>query len=216
MISSFEAIGTLFQEIGAGLKGKADVFMIGGAALLYQGMKPATKDIDLIVGTGGELKDVEAALKRIGFEGRSPSIEYKKMELGKILVRGDFRIDLFLKTVCNGFSLSGGMRSRAAKLHASGNLAVFLCSNEDIFLFKTLTEREGDMEDCISLAQRGLGWGAILGELQQQINASGNRIWITWVGERLDALEERGVVVPIKGEIDKIRTGYFEAYTRMP
>lgn len=69
-----------------------------------------------------------------------------------------------------------------------------------------------DLEDCISLAQGGLDWDVILGELQEQIRASGNKIWITRVGERLDILKERGLVIPIMGGIAKMRRTYFEEY----
>ena len=73
-----------------------------------------------------------------------------------------------------------------------------------------MTEREGDLEDCIALAQRELHWGTILSELKEQIEHLNNPVWITWVGERLDILKERGLNIPIMGEVNKLREKYFE------
>ena len=49
MISKFKRIEELFYEIDENLTDKVNVYIIGGAALLFEGLKPATKDIDLIL-----------------------------------------------------------------------------------------------------------------------------------------------------------------------
>ena len=179
--------------------------------LLYHGIKPATKDIDIIIETEEEFFIIQNTLRKIGFMAKLPTSEYKKMELNQIFVREDFRIDLFKKTVFKGFSLSNTMK-RTQKILELGYLTVSLCSNEDVFLFKTFTEREGDLEDCIALAKKGIYWNVILDELRSQIKLSGNKIWITWVGERFDILEERGLVIPIMNELNILRKNYFENY----
>lgn len=66
------------------------------------------------------------------------------MNLSQIFVRDDFRIDLFHSNVCGGFSLSPQMINRAMKIEEFQNLTINLSSPEDIFLFKTMTEREVD------------------------------------------------------------------------
>ena len=78
---------------------------------------------------------------------------------------------------------------------------------EDIFLFKTMTEREGDLSDCIALARMGLDWNAMIAELKHQV--SGNDIWITWVAERLEILQERGLIIPIMAEVAEMVEGYY-------
>lgn len=103
------------------------------------------------------------------------------------------------------------MRKRSKKLLELPHLVVYLCSTEDIFVFKTFTEREGDIQDCISLAEKGLDWNSILTELQEQIRQSGEDVWITWIGERLDLLVEKGLNIPIIAQIDTLRDRYFEA-----
>jgi len=210
MISDFKQIESLFKEIDQHLKKKVHIYVIGGVVLLHQGLKPATKDIDLVILEKQDFIAFEQAVKTVRFESKIPTGAYKKMNLDQILIRDDFRIDAFHKTVCRRFSLSDGMRKRAKKLFVLPNIDLYLCSNEDIFVFKTFTEREGDIQDCIALAQRGLDWDIIHGELQSQINHSGEDVWITWVGERLDLLVERGLNIPIMDKIDKLRDTYFE------
>ena len=208
MISEFKEIENLLKEIDKKLKSKTDLFMIGGAVLLHQGIKPATKDIDIIVLKKEELESLSNAISEAGFKAKFPSEEYKGMELNNILVREDFRIDLFNRVVCEGFSLSEEMAERAKKVLQLDKLTLHLCSNEDIFLFKTLTEREGDLEDCIALAQREINWEVILKELKNQTK-TGRKVWITLVGERLDILQERGLIIQIMKAIDELREKYF-------
>lgn len=211
MISGFKYITQLFQELDKEVK-KIKLFVIGGAVLLYYGIKPATKDIDLVVESREEFVEFERALKKMCFTIRLPSAQYHHMDINRIFERQDFRIDLFHKTVCKGFSLSKDMIERAEEIISLNNIKLFLCSNEDVFLFKTMTEREGDLEDCISLAKRGLSWETVFKELNHQIEHSGKDIWITWIGERLDLLEDKGLTIPIMGEVNKLREKYFKEY----
>jgi hypothetical protein len=63
--------------------------VIGGVVLLQQGLKPATKDIDLVIHGKREFVAFEHALITAGFEGKIPMDVYKKMNLSQILVRDD-------------------------------------------------------------------------------------------------------------------------------
>jgi len=210
MISDGKQLEQLFQEINHSLTGNVSLYIIGGAALLYQGLKTATKDIDVIVDDKDSYDTIVRTLLSLEFKRQDPTEAYKKMEVNTILERHDFRIDLFLQTVCKKVRLSTAMKNRAIPLLPSENLQVFLCSNEDIFLFKSMTEREGDLEDCIALVQRGIHWDAILHEIQSQIQRSGEHVWITWVGERLDLLEVKGLTIPIMKTINQLRDDYFK------
>ncbi|MDD4877409.1 MAG: hypothetical protein PHO02_00040 [Candidatus Nanoarchaeia archaeon] len=209
MISRFEEINRLFEELDSALNRKISMFMIGGGVLLFYGLKPATKDIDIVVNTNEEFLECEKALKKMGFQTKLPDSDYKHFNLSQIFTRNDFRIDLFNKTVCKGFSLSSSMAKRALKEVSLANITLSLCSLEDIFLFKTMTEREGDLSDCIALAKIGINWESILEELKQQIKQSGNNIWITWVAERLEILQERGIVMPIMAKIAELVEKYY-------
>lgn len=210
MISSFEEIKELLVQIDAKLQSKLEIYAIGGLVLLYRKLKPATKDLDLIVSSGKEYHRLRKILQELRFIATKPEFGYDHFNLSQILIRKDFRIDLFSKTVCKGFSLSSGMIKRAEKVIQLKNLSLHLCSNEDIFLFKTMTERDGDLDDCIALASRGLKWDSIFEELMHQIALSGRKVWITWIGERLDLLIERGLNIPIMKEVDQLRYEYYD------
>lgn len=210
MISEFKQIEDLFKEIDEKLIKKVNVYIIGGAALLFEGLKPSTKDIDLILENKNEYITFEKALLSINFKEMEPTTDYKKMELNKIMIRDDYRIDAFLKKVCKKFELSKDMISRSKELLSLKNIFVYKCSNEDIFLFKCMTERSGDLEDCIELIKKGLDWNAIKKELISQIKNNGRDVWITWVGERLDELVKKELTIPIMKDIDKLREDFFK------
>ena len=215
MIASVEEIQRLFKEIDNFLQGtpeteKLEICVIGGTVLLEQGLKPATKDIDLVVLNVHDFKLFEDTLNTLGFKSTRPAPEYVHLNISQVLEREDFRIDLFQKTVCGKFSVTNSMAKRAREYLILKRLAVYLCSNEDVFLFKTMTERSGDIEDCISLAKRGVEWEIILDELKNQIRLSGQNIWITWVGERLGILADEGLYIPILGEVERLSEEYYE------
>lgn len=215
MITKFNDIEEFFKELNSTIQKKVKIYIIGGAVLLKRGIKPATKDIDLVVSTKNEFLEIQKTLNKTGFKSQRPSEEYSRMNLAQLFVKEDFRIDLFEKEVCGKFSLSKGMIERGEKVLELNKITVFLCSNEDILLFKTMTERDGDIVDCINIASaQKPDWKIILEELQSQIKQSKQDIWITWIGERLDMLTEKGVDIPIMGEVNNLREKFFDDYEK--
>lgn len=216
MIDNFKKIEDLFVEINKAIEKKVDVYILGGGALLKRGMKPATKDVDIVVSTKKEFLELQKALDKLNFAPQTPGKEYKHMNLSQIFQKGEFRIDLFEKEICGKVVFSENMAKRAERALELSKINIFLCSNEDILLFKTMTEREGDLTDCISIATtQDPDWNIILEELKNQIKQTKQDVWITWVGERLDILVERGLNIPIMKEIDKLREEYYEKYLKV-
>lgn len=72
-----------------------------------------------------------------------------------------------------------------------------------------MTEREGDLEDCESLVMPGIDWRVILSEIKAQIRLSKQDVWITWIGERLDTLQDRGMEIPIMKDLNTLRNKFF-------
>ena len=210
MVSNFNDLNKLFKEIDENLKEKVCFYVIGGAVMLYHKLKTSTKDVDIVVDSLEEFKAMEKYLKELGFELKIPTIEYKKFDLNQIFVRDDYRIDLFQRTVCKGFILSKNMMKRAENIINLNNLSVSLCSTTDIFMFKTFTERSGDIDDCILLAEKKIDWKSMLIEIKDQIKTSGQKVWIIYMGERLDLLEEKALVIPIIKDINALREEYFK------
>jgi hypothetical protein len=211
LISKFEQIEELFKKLDEIAKEKINLFIIGGAVMLYHGLKSATKDIDIVVDTIEEFNAFQNIMIKQGFKIKIPSAEYNKFNLSQIFVMYDYRIDIFHKKVCKGFALSDNMKKRSEKIISMDNISVYLCSSTDIFMFKTFTEREGDIDDCILLAQHDIDWKSMLTEINNQIQKSGNPIWITYIGERLDLLVERGLNIPIMNKINKLREEFFDS-----
>jgi hypothetical protein len=214
MIQDINEIKEFFIKLDKIVSCKINIYTIGGAVLLERGLKAATKDVDLIVSTKKEFRELNISLLKMGFIGKIPGIEYSRMNLSQIFQKGDFRIDLFEKEVCGRFSLSKGMMERAKPILNLTNVNLYFCSNEDIFLFKTITERDGDLIDCENLVFAAVNWDIILDELKSQIEESKQDVWVTWVGERLDLLEERGMIIPIMKQVDALREKFFEEFER--
>lgn len=98
---------------------------------------------------------------------------------------------------------------RAKLIKEYKNIKLFFCSNEDLLIFKSITEREGDLEDCVALSKLGIDWKVVLSEIKCQIKQSGKDIWITLFEERLDLLEDKGISIPIIKEIRKLSKRYY-------
>ncbi len=214
MITTMQPVQGLFQELSPRLSTKINLYLIGGIVLLQQGLKGATKDIDIVVETKEEFVAFHDALEKDHFSPKIPRKGAEHMNLNQVFVRGELNIDLFQKEVCGKFALSPSMIQRAKPIFHFPNLDVFFCSNEDIFLFKNMTERDGDIDDCLALANMTLNYDVILEELLHQINQSKQDIWVTWVGERMDILEEKGAIIPIMAQLNQLRKAYIEKWMK--
>ncbi|MFH0970735.1 MAG: DUF6036 family nucleotidyltransferase [Candidatus Diapherotrites archaeon] len=214
MITSMQPVQELFQELSPRLSTSVRLYLIGGIVLLQQGLKGATKDIDIVVETKEEFEAFHDALEQAKFSPKIPRKGAEHMNLNQVFVRGELNIDLFQKEVCGKFALSKTMMQRARPAFDYPNLGIFFCSNEDIFLFKNMTERDGDIDDCLALANMTLNYDSILEELQHQIKQSKQDIWVTWVGERMDILEEKGAIIPIMDRLNQLREAYMEKWMK--
>jgi hypothetical protein len=124
------------------------------------------------------------------------------------------RWDIFVRVVCRALRLDDRMLGRA-KFHARlGKLKLYLMAAEDIFLFKSITDREGDLEDAALLARKGLvDWDVVLEELKQQ-ERRGGRLFCIDVLQTLEILEERyGIRPPILRRVEShcLRQGLLSA-----
>ena len=213
MITEFGQIRSLFIEISSLIEEDADIYLIGGGALMYHKSKNLTKDVDIVVRSEGEFDSVLRSLIKAGFTTMLPDCNtYSRLAISQILVRDEFRIDLFCKTVCSKFSLSEGMMKRAGMVGQFGRITLHACSVEDIFLFKCMTERTGDAEDCVRINyERLLNWNVILEEAVEQSRV-GQGVWITWITVRLEELEGKGIRVPIMKEMHNLSDKYIEKW----
>jgi hypothetical protein len=160
------------EKVGNALTSTVTLYLIGGAAMIKYGLKAATKDIDVLLSTHKETAELIQALSKYGYhiiQTNKLGTEYQEMLATQILENEDgFRWDIFNEYVCRKLRLSTGMIERSRVLFKSGLLMVRLISKEDIFLFKTVTERDDDEADLLLLARSNVDWELVLKECMSQ------------------------------------------------
>jgi len=213
MIGEYSEIVSLISELDMIVEKDTDIFMIGGGALMKYGLRHQTKDIDIVVNTEEEFRNLVDALLSSGFEKKVPENEtYGRLTLSHILIRGHIRIDLFCRCVCGKFSLSKKMMDRASVDVSLSRVRLLVCSLSDIFLFKSMTERDGDFLDCLKMtASYSLDWDAILDEAVSQ-SVDEHSVWITWITKRMEELSEEDANIPILEKMISLSDEYIEKW----
>ena len=216
MITDSVRMTGLMDELAGILDRDTDLYMIGGGAMMFLGSKAATKDIDLVVSGADAYNMVHQALERLGFESIRPGAGYSRMNLSDMFERSDgYRIDIFDTKVCSKLKLSEGMMFRSTLRYRNGHLRLFSCSGSDILIFKSITERDGDIDDCSRLIELNhVDWDVVLGETVEQV-ATGEDVWITWIADRLNVLSETmGLMIPILGDINRMADEYLAKWEK--
>jgi hypothetical protein len=171
--------------------------------LILRGLKDSTKDIDVVVGERRTLRSLVDALQELGYqERRDPEEVYEQPNPSIVLEKEGFpRWDIFVETVANNLQLTEDMRSRVDDTQQFNGLVLHLLSLTDIFLFKAIANREGDLEDAALLVRQGdIDWNEVFEEIQTQEELT-DRYFSFSVLDTLDLLADRyDVEVPIHGK----------------
>jgi hypothetical protein len=141
-------------QIDKCLKKTIDIYLIGGCAMSYYGIKDATKDIDVLFKNKYDCADFFNVVTELGYETAEQYFPpLLQMEATFFVYKGDeIWIDLFVKNVMNKFELSPSIQKRAVKTDLSTKkLKVYCLDHNDIFLFKSITPRPRDENDLILL-----------------------------------------------------------------
>jgi len=168
MESEFEVsdIETILECIGNNLKNKQSCYLLGGAMMVFSGLKVSTKDIDILFDSDDERKNFINAGKKCGF------ISLTKDERKDVITltnpRTGWRLDLFYKTVLGGLKFTKPMKKRSKRLKQYDLLKVNLLSPEDVFLFKTMSDRERDLDDMRLLIGFGIDFHTLSREILDQ------------------------------------------------
>ena len=164
-------LDSVFEIISRSIAMPVECYLIGGLAMIKNGMKIATKDIDIVFSDEFGAREFIRAAAETGF---SPDTElppeYGEMRAMMVIKDcNDNRIDLFVGNVMGDLEYSEGMRSRSRAMNYGKLLRVNVSSNEDIFLFKSVTSRPADIRDMEILARTGaLDWETIEAEAREQ------------------------------------------------
>ncbi|PSQ35150.1 transcriptional regulator [Halobacteriales archaeon SW_12_69_24] len=196
------------EALGEQLEAPVDVYLLGGGNLMLRGLKDSTKDVDLVVEDGQTFVAVAETLQDQGYEERGDlEAAYAHLDPSIVLEKEGFpRWDIFVTTVAGQLQLTEAMIEamieRCDQSVEYGNLQVHLLSLTDIFLFKSITEREGDLEDVALIGkQADLDWEEIFEEIKTQEAYTG-QLFSFGVLDTLDILEERHeIVAPITARL---------------
>jgi len=205
-----EELNKLLVKVGLKMEKPINIYMIGGCALSFKGLKPATKDIDIIVTKEADFERFDKSMRKNRFKSITDRESEFYLTALAVYRKEESRIDVFLKQVGKTLFLTNSMIKRAKKYKDYGKLAVYLVSNEDIFLFKTMTSREGDISDCDRIMREELDYNVIYNEIVEQSKGEGKR-WFFWVYENLCKLENyNGIRVPIKNKVFALVKKYWK------
>lgn len=167
-----EKLLTDLQAVGKKIPKEITVYLIGGCAMCLRELKLNTKDVDAIFTSREDLKLFEKELLSLGYTVTvGVDTVYEKLGAYSILRHPENAgFDLFHIKVCDMLVLSEDMKRRVTTYGTLDKLTVNLLSNEDITLFKAITDRPRDIDD-IELLVRGkpdFDWNVIKNECKGQ------------------------------------------------
>jgi len=192
---------SLLVNVGKKVKKPISIYMIGGCALSFKGIKDRTKDIDIIVASQEDFDTFDESMRENGFQLMTERETEFYLTALAVYMKEDSRIDVFLKQVGKMLFLTEGMIRRSRKYKTYNKLEVYLVSNEDIFLFKMMTSREGDLADCDKIMQGEIDYNILYNEIVEQSKEEGKR-WFFWVYENLCKLEDyNSIRSPVKNKV---------------
>ena len=192
------------EALGEQLEAPLDVYLLGGGNLILRGLKDSTKDVDLVVEDGQTFGAVAETLQDQGYEERGDlEAAYAHLDSSIVLEKEGFpRWDIFVTTVAGQLQLTEAMIERCDQSFEYGNLHVHLLSPTDMFRFKSITERAGDLEDVAVIGkQADLDWDEVFEEIKTQAARTGQLVSFA-VLDTLDILEERhDIIAPITARL---------------
>jgi hypothetical protein len=185
---------------------RVDIYIIGGAAMAIRGEKIATKDIDLVLAAPADIALVREILEKMGV---TVNVNLSERRLTPIPPPAlGITVDLFSIKICNKLTLSPGMISRAEPIDKESEWARFyILSREDIFLLKSVTDRERDLDEMAILLRKGIDGQVLINECayQDSLNAENERIWETFLLQRAQEIKAKyDMLVPWLGELERI------------
>jgi len=191
-------------ELGDTIDERVDAYLSGGANLILRGLKDTTKDIDVVVADREAFLTLVEALQELGYEERRDlEAVYEQLAPSLVLEKDGFpRWNIFVDVVADALSLTGGMQDRSDTERQFGTLRLHLLSLTDIFVFKAVTDREGDLEDAALIARQGtVDWQQVMDEIERQ-EEQADQYFSFAVLDTLDLLADRyGIEAPIRSRL---------------
>ena len=158
----------VLHKVGKTCSRKIVAYMVGGGAMAIRGEKVATKDVDLILESDEDVRDLRMAFTAEGFEVKVRHPEECRQLVDAVVLTATegMRVDIFVRRVCNKLLFSEGMKRRSEIYGEMGCISLHICSREDIFLLKSVTERNRDLDDMVVLYRKGIDKAILIDECQ--------------------------------------------------
>ena len=182
----------LFLNISRKLTKKMTAFAVGGTAMMFQGIKDATLDIDIVFENEDDREKFKDAIKALGYRPTDSALVYgARKNCPEMLSLGENRFDLFVVEVVD-FIFSEKMRERAGQMHQyDDNFILRIADPHDIILIKSATDRVKDKDDVIKIiGSRKIDWKSIVDEAGNQVMLGKKRA-IFELGCFLEDLKEK-------------------------
>jgi predicted transcriptional regulator len=196
----------LLEELARRLSRPLNLFILGGEAMRIRGLKMATKDIDVVVEDAEALSLLRETLLPLGYEeltvDEQPEDD-RRINPSAILVRDPSpRFDIFVRRIADTLTLSETMKERSTPQNKD-RLRMHVLSNEDLLLLKSVTGREGDIQDMTQLARApGFNWRTVLEEMLAQEKDTDQQLCMMLL-ESVEALQMRtGIKAPIHHRLE--------------
>ncbi len=157
-------INNELNNLNKTLSEKINIYLLGGAIMAMKDLKSGTKDIDVIVTDNITHQILVNALKKCNYyllQSQDLSKPYNQLSATALQNNCGFLWEIFIEYIAKKLALSDNMKSRATKIYCGKNLNVFGLSNEDIFLMKSMTERDRDLDDMMLIVRTGIDYGII-------------------------------------------------------
>lgn len=213
-----EGYPSLFEEIGKNLSAQTTVYLIGGENMRMKGLKPRTKDLDIVVENKESYDQAMSALTKLGYEPKG-NIEFSTEDMRlypSIILQhtNRSRIDVYTKKILRTLSLSSDMIGRSEPVRF-GNLKLGILCNEDVFLLKAVTSREGDIQDMASLVrmnyvgtnkfqQKSFDWDIVWGEIMNQEKESQGHGFTDVIAGNVEWLSQQtGIIPPFRAKLQR-------------
>ncbi len=171
----------LLIQIGNKLSEEITIYAIGGTAMMFLGLKDATKDIDLVFTDKKEKQMfIEVAIS-LGYKKMDSAIVYGvQNNRPEMITLGTSHLDLFDLNVID-FIFSENMQRRSTSIHQFGkNLKLKIADKHDIIIMKCATRRMKDEDDIVNIVKNNspIDWDMILEEIKVQVDMGKNTAFL--------------------------------------
>ena len=167
---SAETIHSELHTVAQHIEKPVSAYLVGGSAMVVQGYKERTPDVDLVVPSDTEFNRLQHALTEVGYE-----CTLLKQDTDDTFWMCQFEneagseLDIFNTQIGDGLILSDGIRRRSAPYITTAAAEISVIRPEDIYLSKLVhSGRVKDAPDTTALSATALDFDVINEELRAQ------------------------------------------------